>query len=314
MKTMNTAVDVCLGLWVLALAGCGGGGSACVSGIDGLCAELKPANAATTVATTAAEKSSLTLTLIDASGATTTSVSPDKAGSLRALLKDAKGVAVSGVAVTFSTSDKTGAFVPASGTALSDGSGMAQVVLPSGTQAGAFTVTANASVGGSAATGSISYVVAFPTLTFSALTLTPSSLSAGGTASLGVTVLSGTNPFTPAQSVTFTSPCTVASKAAISSPVVTVNGVANTSYTDKGCGGVDPITASTTLGGATFIQSGAITVLPATGGQIAFASALPQNFALKGTGGLAARSPRRSRSSYSTRMANLSQGNRLTLL
>lgn len=71
----------------------------------------------------------------------------------------------------------------------------------------------------------------------------------------------------------------------ISSPVITVNGVATTSYTDKGCGGADTITASTGLGGAVFTQTGTVTVLPATAGQIAFVSALPQNIAMKGTGG-----------------------------
>ncbi len=279
-------IRICSVLLALGLSACGGGGSStCNSGIATLCDNLGVSSAAPGVTTPAAGQGSLQLSLVDAAGASTTSVSPTQAGTLRAQLKDSKGATVPNVAVTFTTTDKTGAFVPSSGTALSDSSGLAQVGLPAGAQAGAFTATASATVGGNAATSSTSYSVTFPTLTFSALTITPASLSAGGTASLGVTVLSGTSAFTPAQSVIFTSPCAVAGKATISSPVVTVNGVANTSYADKGCGGSDTITASTSLGGATFSQAGAVTVLPATGGQIAFVSALPQNIALKGTGG-----------------------------
>jgi hypothetical protein len=100
-----------------------------------------------------------------------------------------------------------------------------------------------------------------------------------------VTVLDGTQPFVPAQSVSFSSPCATAGKAIISSPVVTVNGVANTSYTDKGCGSADTITASTSLGGATVSQTSSVTVLGSVAGQLAFVSALPQNISIKGTGG-----------------------------
>ena len=239
--------------------------------------------------------SPLALSLADASGAAITSVAPDRAGVLKATVKDSKGVGIPNIALTFSTSDKTGVFVPSSGTALTDASGVATVGLPSGAQTGAFVVTVNATVGATAATGSLGYMVTFPTLALGPLTIAPSPLSAGGTASIGVAVLSGAVSFAPAQSVTFTSPCATAGKAVISSPVITMNGVANTSYTDKGCGGVDTITASTSLGGATFSKSASVNVLAPVAGQIAFVSALPQNIAMKGTGG-----PGRQESSVAT--------------
>jgi hypothetical protein len=176
-------------------------------------------------------------------------------------------------------------FIPSSGTAMTDASGVARVSLPAGSQAGAFTVTATTTVDGKAYLGTTNYSVTFPTLTFSNLAIAPATLSAGGTASLAVTVMNGTVPFTPAQSVSFTSPCVAAGKAVISSPVTTVNGVASTSYTDKGCGGNDMITASTTLSGATITKTGTVNVQPATAGQLTFVSALPQNISLKGTGG-----------------------------
>ena len=227
----------------------------------------------------------LTLTLRDQTDAVSTQVSPENVGTLRASVKDGKGAAVPNVAVTFTSTDKTGAFIPTSGTALTDANGLAQVKLPAGAQAGGFTASASATVGTSAVTGSTGYAVTLPTLTLSALSIAPAVLSAGGTSSLSVTVLNGSTPFAPAQSVSFSSPCAAAGKASISSPVVTVNGVASTSYIDKGCGGADTVTASTSLYGTAISQIGSITVLTASAGQIAFVSALPQNISLKGTGG-----------------------------
>lgn len=272
-------------LWIGLLVGCGGGSNTDTAA-DTVC---RPTMANPDLCLSATGGSpglaSLNLSLTDSSGATITSVSPDQTGTLLASVKDSNGTAVPNVAVTFTTSDKTGTFVPSSGTALTDADGVARVGLPAGTQAGGFTVTSNAVVGGKATAGTVSYAATFPTLTFSSLSITPASLSAGGTASLALTVLNGSIPFTPAQSVSFTSPCATAGKATISSPVITVNGVASTSYTDKGCGGADILTASTVLGGATFTQIGTVTMLPATAGQIGFVSALPQNIAMKGTGG-----------------------------
>lgn len=285
---MRTILAILAVLLSAALSGCGGGGDSGPAPCRGTMAnpDLCLGDAtATPAGTAAAGLASLKLSLTDSSGAASSQVSPEHAGTLNALVKDGKGIVVPNVAVTFTTSDKTGVFVPSSGTALTDASGLAQVSLPASTQAGAFTVTANAMVSGTAVVGTTNYAVTFPTLTFSPLAIAPASLSAGGTASLGVTVLNGSTPFTPAQSVSFTSPCAAAGKATISSPVVTVNGVASTSYTDKGCGGADIITAATSLAGATFTQTGTVTVLAATAGQIGFVSALPQNIALKGTGG-----------------------------
>lgn len=274
------------------LVACGGGG-----GSVG-CANVDPTrnpnlpscgtgttSSTSTTPTTGITMAPLTLTLTDATGASITSISPDRAGTLKALVKDSNGNAAPNIVVAFTTTDKTGVFMPSSGTALTDASGVAQVGLSAGTQAGAFTVTATAAVGTSTSLGKANYAVNFPTLSLSPLTITPASLSAGGTASLSVTVLNGSSPFMPLQSVSFTSPCAAAGKAVISSPVTTVNGVASTSYVDKGCGGTDTITASTSLGGATFTRTGTINVLGAVAGQIGFVSALPQNIALKGTGG-----------------------------
>ncbi len=282
---MRVAAAVMVVILSSTLGGCGGGSGGTPSAPATCGTMLHPVLCGSDTGSVAQGAASIKLALMDATGAALTQVSPERAGTLQATVKDGAGAAVPNVAVSFTTSDKTGAFVPASASALTDANGLARVGLPAGAQAGAFTLSASATVGGAATSAKADYAVTFPTLTLSALRLTPGIVSAGGTSSLAVTVLSGASTFTPAQSVSFSSPCAVAGKAVIGSPVITVNGVASTSYTDKGCGGADTITATTRLGEANFSQVGQVTVLSAIAGQIAFVSALPQNIAVKGTGG-----------------------------
>ncbi|HEV8552413.1 MAG TPA: Ig-like domain-containing protein [Casimicrobiaceae bacterium] len=121
------------------LSGCGGGGdNNCVS--DPSRNPLLPGCASTP--TTPTGQSSITLTLTDLSGNSTNTISPTSPGIVRALVRDTNGNPAPNVAVTFTTSDTTGGFSPASGSALTDSNGVAQVTLLAGTVAGAFTVTA----------------------------------------------------------------------------------------------------------------------------------------------------------------------------
>jgi hypothetical protein len=227
----------------------------------------------------------LSLSLQDAGGAATTSVSPENSATMVAIVTDSKGVAQPNVAVTFTTTDKSAVLIPASGTALTDASGKASVGLQAGTEAGAYTAKAAASVGTATVSSSASYAVTFKPLTLSSLTISPATLSAGGNASISVTVLSGGATYTPPLPVSFTSPCVSAGKASIGSPVLSQSGVAIASYTDKGCGVADIVTASVTLGSSTTTKTGTINVLPASAGSIKFVNAQPTNIALKGTGG-----------------------------
>lgn len=280
---MQMKTGIAAMLLAAALGGCGGGDTPVATcgttkGVPDACPTPTATGAVSVTAPT------LHLSLTDAAGAIQTEISPDRPGTLRAVVKDGDGAVVQNAAVTFTTNDKTGVFLPSSGTALTDSGGVAQVHLPVGTQAGAFTATASAMVGNTAVSGTTSYAVTFPTLTVG-LSATPATFSAGGTTNLNVTLMNGSSPFTAAQSVSLTSPCAAAGKATISSPVIALNGAASTSYTDKGCGGPDTITASTTLGGATYTQTRTVTALAAAAGQIAFIGASPKNIALKGTGG-----------------------------
>jgi hypothetical protein len=275
------------------LAACGGGGTrgaaVCTPGVstmafpNGCPGDSLGGGGGGTVRAT-------TLTLQVVNGNTVINeVSPGQDGTLQATIKDSAGDPQRNVAVTFITSDTTGGFVPSSGTALTDDNGVARVGLPAGRQTGAFTATASATVAGAATTGRVDYAVSFPPLTLGPIifnTFSPSpELSAGANASVSVDVLSGGALYTPRLAVSFSSPCIVAGKATMGPPVLTSGGTARTSYTDKGCGVDDEVTASVTLGDATATRTGTITVLPASVGSIKFVSAATTNIALKGTGG-----------------------------
>ncbi|MFA9217993.1 MAG: Ig-like domain-containing protein, partial [Sphingomonadaceae bacterium] len=275
-----------------ALQGCGGGGGSSTSSNCTVIDPTRPSSLpgcpttpVTPPVTPPVATPSISMLLRDAAGATINAVTPQASGTLAVTIKNSAGAVVPGVVVSFVTTDKSGGFIPASGTALSDANGVASITLPSGTQSGAYTATASASVGGSALSASVNYSVTLPVLTLSSPSIIPATLAAGGTAGLSVTVLNGSSVFTPLQAVTFSSPCASAGKAKISSPVSTVNGVASTSYTDLGCGSSDLITASITYNGNTATSTGALAVTQASAGQLAFVSALPQNIALRGTGG-----------------------------
>ena len=231
-----------------------------------------------------APASMVTLALADTGGGATTAISPERSGTLSATVKNNAGVPQPNVAVTFTSSDKTSVMEPPSGTALTDASGVAKVGINAGTQAGAYTALAAANVGAVPASASLNYSVGFKALALSSLTMTPSVLSAGGNASVSVTVQSEGAPYLPVLPVSFTSPCVAAGRASIGSPVLTQNGVATASYSDRGCGVPDVITASVTLGG-NISKAGTLTVLPAAAGSIKFVTANTTNIALKGTGG-----------------------------
>lgn len=227
----------------------------------------------------------LTLALTSPAGSSTINVAPDSPGTLVATVRDTASAPVANALVTFASTDSTASLTPVSGTALTDASGRATLVVNAGTSPGGYSATAGVTVAGQALAASTNYAVTFPTLTLSTPTLSPASLAAGGTASVSATLFNGGTPYLPVQSVVFSSPCAAAGKARLVTPVNTVNGVATTSYTDLGCGASDPVTATVAYNGSTLTTSATLTVRLATAGQLTFVSALPQNIALKGTGG-----------------------------
>lgn len=118
-------------------------------------------------------------------------------------------------------------------------------------------------------------------------------LSAGGSTTLTVYVVSSTNtPVTATTTVSFISSCIAANKAIIkdaagqiASSVPTVNGRATMTYTANGCVGEDKVTASASLGGVTEYANVDLDIEAGTVGSIQFDSATPDSISLKGSGG-----------------------------
>ncbi|MCE3262195.1 MAG: hypothetical protein K0R43_1274 [Pseudoduganella sp.] len=227
----------------------------------------------------------MSLGLLNESGVAISNITPESTGVMQVVVKDRQNKPVPNVAITFNTTDSTAVLSPSSGTALTDANGVAKVTLASGTKAGAFIAGATGTVGTTTLTSSSAYSVSFPALALSALTFTPATLAAGGNASIRVSVTSGGAPYLPSIPVAFSSPCADANKAVIGSPVMTQNGVAVASYTDKGCGTADTVKASIATPSGTVVRFGTITVLPPAAGSLSFAGVSNSNIALVGTGG-----------------------------
>jgi len=129
------------------------------------------------------------------------------------------------------------------------------------------------------------------------IALSSTSLSAGGAASLSVSVVdqTGTLYTAAATTVSFNSPCVAQGLASIAASgnstagatagiVSTTTGNVTATYTATGCSGPDVITATATVGSSSLTATGTITVAAAAIGSIQFQSAKPATIGLKGTG------------------------------
>jgi len=256
---------------VMILSGCG-------SPPAGTPAAAGAAGGAAAVAVTG----TVTLAITDqASGLAVSNLVIGNPATVTATVLDAAGAVVVGAVVTFTSNAAIGTLTPVSATALTNAAGLATITLD-GVAAGADNITATVQVAGAAVTGTTTYSVGAAVVTMSALTFGVNPLSANGSTSVSVNVLSGGVLVTTPVAVTFSSTCSVAASATISSPVTTVNGTATATYSDKGCGAVDSITAA--VSGVT--STGNLTITPPNAGSIQFVSALPTQISLKGTGGL----------------------------
>lgn len=269
------------------LTACGGGGTndGCLTLDPSRSNSLPSCGSSSTPGTGNTGSGSVTLAMTDSSGAAFSALTPTQGATASATVKNSQNQPVANAVVAFTSTDSSAVFSPATGTALTDSSGVASVQLAAGTKAGAFMLTASSTSGTASVKGTTAYTVTFPVLSFSDMTINPTSLAAGGNASVSISVLSGGAAYTQPVSVNFTSTCVGAGKATIGTPVLTQNGVAVASYTDKGCGTDDTITATATVPNATLSKTGVITVLPASAGSIKFVGVDSSNIALKGTGG-----------------------------
>ena len=236
--------------------------------------------------------SSLTLSLTTVSGGTsTTSVSAGSPALLTAVAIDADGSPVVGKTVTF-TAVTVGLITfngtPDTGSAQTNSSGIATITIyaAASVTSGATDIDATVtSATSNTITGNTGVSVAPPNLHLSAaLTVTPDTISAGGSAAVSITVLdSSNNPYMTSVPVSFTSTGVSAGGATITAQAYTNNGIASATYKDITYAGTDTITAS--LVGTSQTKSAGITVNAASAGSIIFVSATPTNISLPNSGG-----------------------------
>jgi hypothetical protein len=257
------------------ITGCGGGGAG--------------GTTATTTTTTpaAAGAPSMTVALTDNAVVPNaiSTLSAGITGVLTATVRDQNGLAVPNALVTFSTDSAFGTFNPASGTTLTNASGLATLQISAGATSGASTVNVAAvwKENGTdvRASGGVNYIVSaggvVAGLGINAPVLGINTLSAYGTTSIQVTVTGATAPL----NVSFTSPCATSGKAILTPSVTTIGNIAIASYRDNGCGNTDIITASLTTGVS---ASSTLNVTAPSASSIQYLSATPEVITLKGTG------------------------------
>ncbi|WP_411266859.1 beta strand repeat-containing protein, partial [Colwellia sp. C1TZA3] len=122
-------------------------------------------------------------------------------------------------------------------------------------------------------------------------------ISAGATAGLSVSIwdVSNASVSTPAVlfttetvEVSFTSGCSrlTPATAKVDSPIVTIVGLAQSTYLAQGCEGNDIVTATANIGGSVLSATGTVSIASPDSGSIEFISATPTNISLKGVGGI----------------------------
>lgn len=190
------------------------------------------------------------------------------------------------VVVTFS-SDIGEIPVP---TAMTDANNQAVTDILAGSSLGAGTITASISTGESA---SLVFAIGATNVRMGSgdpfqegvAAIGQSPISAGGTTTVTVSIVDENgNPFTQPVDVNFTSGCVAQGTATLSSPITTVNGVAQSTYLAQGCVGQDSINVTANAGGVSLQATGTVEVLPASVGSIEFVSASPTNIGLQGSG------------------------------
>lgn len=117
------------------------------------------------------------------------------------------------------------------------------------------------------------------------LALGVESLSAGGSTSVTANLVDGNgSPYQESVTVDFSSSCSVAGTATLTTPVATSTGTAVSTYTATGCAGADTVTAAASPGSRVLTATATITVQPAIVGSLQFESATPSDIGIRGFG------------------------------
>lgn len=276
----------------LALTGCGGGGGGGGSAGQG-------ANGGSGIGVSSP---SLLLTMTNQSGLSTNSLKNGEEATLTFRALDAAGNPISNRIIEITMSDSALGTLEA-GKVLTDSRGLATTRLTASSQSGAGTLTATMANGSSTInSNAFNFSVSSQQFNLSPVQLGVPSITTGGTVAASVTLTdTAGNALDVPVDVTFTSNCASnnkalldsASSANVKSQNILVNGVkqsvASVTYTDKGCSGVDKITATAKLG--TVVKSSAtnpdltITSVAEVPTSLEFVSATPKSIKLQSLGG-----------------------------
>ncbi|MGF6272269.1 hypothetical protein ABIB38_000611 [Massilia sp. UYP11] len=228
------------------------------------------------------------VSLVNAAGGASTALSGATPLTVRAVVLDASKRPVPNALVTFTTDDDLAVFAPGAGTALTDASGTASITMRVASLAagGAGSVTASATVAGTAITNSANYAVNATALTFSALRLAPASINAYDSSRVSVDLLANGVKYMGQVNVNFSSACVAAGKATLATVVATNNGTAETVYRDQGCGNSDTITVS--ADGVATPATGSLAVAQPSASSVQFVEAQPtdKSIVIRGQGGI----------------------------
>lgn len=228
---------------------------------------------------------SITLALVDTSGNPTDTITTSKPGKIVASIDGISNPLI----VTFTS---TVGDIPIR-TAITDENNLASVDIYAGGQLGAGSVTATIESG---ETGRTLLVVGSSTVQMGSgdpfqegvADISLSQISAGGTTVVSVSIIDDQGAlFTEPVEVNFSSGCTslATPSATLSSPIITSNGIATSTYLAEGCVDDDPINVTANAGGVNLSATTSVNVLPADVGSIEFVSASPENISILGTGG-----------------------------
>lgn len=276
-----------VGLVAAMLSACGGGGGSAGTTTG---AGAGTGTGTSTGTTPVSLDPTIKLAIADGSGSAITTLSGGQTGTVKATVLSATGAPVAGAVVKFTTSDATLAeFTPASGTALTDATGVAVITVKpaSFAAAGAVAITATSIVASRTATASSNIAVGAAPLTVGALSFAPAptgNLPAFSTLSLNIPVTSAGQPVNNVVGLTLSSLCVGDGKATLVPGAVT-NGIQLATYTNNGClRGRDVITAA--VGNST--QTIGVNVDAANIGTVQFVGSnlSGSSIVLKGSGGL----------------------------
>ncbi len=195
--------------------------------------------------------------------------------------------------VTFTST--LGNLNPEAGTALTDSSGVASIVLNAGEVAGAGTVTASLSSGeqatiGFTTQGSSQVVIRLGSgqpFVEGTIDLSLTQISAGSTSTVSVSLVDDTGAlYNEVVDVNFSSVCAdaVPPSAEIDAVITTSSGQAAATYLAKGCVGDDVISVNAIVNNTNLSATGVLNVLAANIGSIEFVSATPDAIGIVGTG------------------------------